>query len=283
MSIARFFEGVLGAKLRNVRWSWGATDPTGRVFLRVWDDQVVNDEQGRYILVARNPTPSSKPGSRERHEHIAALRAGAEGFGVVCHAVDPQARPRTIEAFKKDILFRLGPLRDTEDGILALVVDEVNTTELATGRATPTSITPDTEAVGRDLSVDETTRQALVQARLGQGRFRADVLRAWDGQCAVTGSGVLAAIRASHIRPWRHSTNEQRLDPDNGLPLVANLDALFDAGMITFDAGGKLLVSPVMSPGESELFGLQGLALRRPPSSAAREYLAYHRATIFLD
>lgn len=50
-------------------------------------------------------------------------------------------------------------------------------------------------------------------------------------------------LRASHAKPWRHCSDSERLDPDNGLPLVATLDALFDAGLITFDAGGCMEIS----------------------------------------
>lgn len=66
------------------------------------------------------------------------------------------------------------------------------------------------------------------------------------------------------------------------MPLIADLDALFGAGLISFDANGALLVSSVMSPRESELLGLKDQSLRRAPSSSTRDYLAYHRAKIFL-
>jgi hypothetical protein len=283
MSISKFFENVLEARFTNVRWSWGSTDPAGRVFLRVWDDQIRSEADGRYALVARNRAPSSKPGSTERHKHIASLRAGAEGFGVICTATDPQATPRSIARFRKDIVLRFGELRDLDDGIFARIVEELPATALVTGRATPHSIPTDTERIRNEPTLDETTREALVQARIGQGRFRTEVLGLWDQRCAVTGSRLVAAIRASHIQPWRHSTNEQRLDPENGLPLVANLDALFDAGLISFDAGGALLMSPVMSRQEIELFDLEDKRLRRPPSRVTQQYLGYHRDNILLQ
>lgn len=51
---------------------------------------------------------------------------------------------------------------------------------------------------------------------------------------------------ASHIRPWRHSSNEQRLDPENGLMLTPNIDHLFDRGFITFSGRGSLEYSPAV-------------------------------------
>lgn len=61
--------------------------------------------------------------------------------------------------------------------------------------------------------------------------------------CAVSGSTVLDAIRASHNKPWRNANDNERLDPFNGLPLIASFDALFDVGLIAFDENGCLLVS----------------------------------------
>ena len=74
---------------------------------------------------------------------------------------------------------------------------------------------------------------------LGKVPSDVQVLKIWGNRCCVTGSTTLDAIRASHIKPWRRSSNQERLDPYNGLPLVATLDALFDAGMflgITLEA-----------------------------------------------
>ena len=77
-----------------------------------------------------------------------------------------------------------------------------------------------------------TTRKAPVKARKGQGVFRTQVLQRWGNACAVTGSVILDAIRASHIKPWRQSTDAERLDPANGLPLIASLDVSFDSAPI---------------------------------------------------
>lgn len=116
-----------------------------------------------------------------------------------------------------------------------------------------------------------------MSARIGQGAFRTAVLARWEGSCAVTGCATREAIRASHIKPWRMATNEERLDPANGLPLVATLDALFDAGLITFGDEGSLLVSGRLRSEDRDMLGLNGLCLRRHPDPATRAYLAMHR------
>lgn len=123
----------------------------------------------------------------------------------------------------------------------------------------------------------ETTRKALVNARLGQGQFRTDVLAKWNNACAVSGVATLAALRASHIRPWSAcKSNKERLDAYNGIPLVASLDALFDKYLISFDKNGKMLVSPSVPAPDRPKLGVGG-RLRLPLHKDAAEYMAQHR------
>src|SRR5271169_3328171 len=105
-----------------------------------------------------------------------------------------------------------------------------------------TNILAEVDRIRRTIR-NKTTRQALVDARLGQGRFRADVGKRWGNKCAVTACGVSQMLRASHIKPWSDCNNRERLDPSNGLLLVAHFDALFDSGLISFKNEGSMLVS----------------------------------------
>ena len=154
----------------------------------------------------------------------------------------------------------------------------------AVGKITRESeLLDDLDAINRDPGHTPTTKQALINARIGQGQFRTALLSAWESRCAVTGATTLNAIRASHIKPWRLSSNSEKLDSANGLPLIANLDALFDSGLITFSDDGALLVSPCMPEDEKAIFGLHGLRLRKPPSERTAAYLDFHRSHLFLD
>jgi hypothetical protein len=139
------------------------------------------------------------------------------------------------------------------------------------------TLVEDLNAINHETTVDPTTKKALVDARLGQGKFRTDVLQLWDDRCSVTGSTIKAAIRVSHIKPWRESSDAERLDPSNGLPLIASLDALFDAGLISFDSSGLMIVSPEMSAKERKVFGIERKSLRRRPTEGMAAYLAIHR------
>ena len=84
-----------------------------------------------------------------------------------------------------------------------------------------------------------TERDALIRSRIGQGRFRYDLLEMWEGRCCITGLDIDALLRASHIKPWRDSNNAERLDPYNGLLLSPGYDAAFDKGLITLRLMGE--------------------------------------------
>ena len=74
-------------------------------------------------------------------------------------------------------------------------------------------------------------------------------MRRWEGRCALTGVSIGAVLRASHMKPWVEATDEERLDPENGLLLAANADALFDRYLISFtqtERCGGMTVSPMM-------------------------------------
>ncbi len=83
---------------------------------------------------------------------------------------------------------------------------------------------------------DVTIRQTLALARVGQGLFRAEVIKLWGrGEvCALTGIAVPELLIASHIKPWCESTDEERLSPANGLLLATHVDKLFDRHLISF-------------------------------------------------
>lgn len=142
---------------------------------------------------------------------------------------------------------------------------------------------PDATTVASDLSeltvrrdIGKTTRKQLVDARLGQGKFRLDLEHLWGGACAVSGCTLSAALRASHIKAWSRSTDFERLDGQNGLLLTADLDALFDRGLISFGDDGQMIVSAQVTKAARRLFRLPR-PLRSVPSPRQRRFLAHHR------
>lgn len=133
-----------------------------------------------------------------------------------------------------------------------------------------------------DLSIlPDTERETIVRARVGQGLFREYLLELWGG-CAVTGIEQADLLRASHIKPWRSSTNVERLNRHNGLLLLPQYDHLFDRGYITFDESGRLEPSPAIVTLPPDRLGIEMDARLRHVFEEQVPYLEYHRKEVFL-
>ncbi len=66
-----------------------------------------------------------------------------------------------------------------------------------------------------------------------------------ERRCRVTLVENPLHLIASHCKPWRDATDEERLDGENGLLLTPSIDHLFDRGFIGFENSGEVLISPV--------------------------------------
>lgn len=138
-------------------------------------------------------------------------------------------------------------------------------------------INADIKQVMSDNTLSETEKTILVNTRMGQGQFRAKLIHMWGG-CAVTGYRNTQMLLASHIKPWRDSNNEERLDKFNGLLLLANLDKAFDIGFISFDDDGKVMISSHLE--DPSVIGLrEDMSFNLYPEH--KSYLGYHRAELF--
>lgn len=95
-----------------------------------------------------------------------------------------------------------------------------------------------------NLPITDTEKERMVKARIGQGKFK-KLLIERECKCALCGVTDPRVLIASHIKPWSVSTNEERLDKNNGL-LRPNHDALFDKHLISFDVHGKIVISQTL-------------------------------------
>lgn len=107
------------------------------------------------------------------------------------------------------------------------------------------SLLSDLHEIEAFVAVPETQRIQLSRARVGQGLFRKQVMLL-DPRCRVTGVDDPRLLIASHIKPWRDSSNEERLNGNNGIMLSPHIDALFDAHLISFEDDGGMLVHPTL-------------------------------------
>jgi hypothetical protein len=124
--------------------------------------------------------------------------------------------------------------------------------------------------------LDVRRRAQLVQARVGQGIFRAAVLER-EPACRLTGVVLPSCLVASHIKPWAVCAEGEHLDGANGLMLAPHVDHLFDTGMISFEANGDLVLAPSLDRQILQAWRIDAGANVGPFAPDQARYLAYHR------
>jgi hypothetical protein len=232
--------------------------------------------------------------------------------------LDPPVRPKLLFDTLEPLLpKRLSPLTRNGDGsqkaYLARIPPEVfdvivggsfySHEALARGGSNSLSFEVVTELledaveqrIQADLTLDDTVKKSVIQARRGQGRFRTNV-EAVERSCRLTGITNPALLIASHIKPWRLcEAAQERLDGMNGLLLTPDADLLFDRGFISFEDDGQVMVSPRVDHEDLRRLGLGQLtwepfgvgeapATWRAGAFAAGQqgYMAFHRKDVFV-
>jgi putative restriction endonuclease len=128
----------------------------------------------------------------------------------------------------------------------------------------------------KEMPIPDTEKEQLIKARRGQGKFRAN-LELVETKCRLTGVNFKPLLVASHIKPWKDSTNEEKLDGNNGLLLSPHVDKLFDKGYISFSDDGEVLCN---NDEIKEIMKAWGLDITRPLgtfNNNQKIYLNYHR------
>ena len=79
-----------------------------------------------------------------------------------------------------------------------------------------------------------------VADRIGQGTFRARLLAAYDGRCAITEEHAVPVLDAAHIQPYLGPASNH---VQNGLLMRTDLHRLYDGGYLTVTPDLRLEVS----------------------------------------
>lgn len=132
---------------------------------------------------------------------------------------------------------------------------------------------------------ERTETEKFSTIRTAQSTYRKNVLSFWHEQCAVTGVDNTGWLIASHIKPWRESTDEERLDPHNSLLLTPNFDKLFDRGVISFSSSnGKIILpehqSRTMWNNLNRMHVDDNICLKEVPDGVGK-FLDYHTQFIY--
>ena len=132
--------------------------------------------------------------------------------------------------------------------------------------------------------------QAADKRRVGQVFFRNAVLSAYDNRCCISGMVVPELLVARHIKPWKVSSSQERLDPHNGLCLNGLYDMAFVKGYITVNNDFEVVVASGLKNDlalddytKKEIVQCEGIKLFSPKKfRPGNVYLEYHRDMVFL-
>ncbi len=185
--------------------------------------------------------------------------------------------------------------------LLALTLADLVGSEVAALARSETIAEPDTDSatpnpeqslweehlrqrIESDPALTTTEKESIVLARRGQGLFRQRVQQI-ESRCRITGVDRPEHLRASHCKPWRDASNEERLDGENGLLLTPSINHLFDRGFISFKGNGDLLVSPVAHRPSLERMGVATSHATNVGTFTHNQlaFLEFHRDKVFLQ
>ena len=128
--------------------------------------------------------------------------------------------------------------------------------------------------------VAEMESEVKLTMRKGQEKFRKDLLPLWENKCALCDIELPILLKASYSKPWKDSTQSERIDPYNGILLCCNHDALYTQGYIAFDGRGRLHISSSILEDDYVTYNIN------PKKKIARTeenkpYFKWHKRNIF--
>jgi hypothetical protein len=164
---------------------------------------------------------------------------------------------------------------ELKDGLFTLKGFPPNA-NLSTSEASSPTYQQISEFKPHDINDARQWIETAIVRRQGQGRFRAELLDAYGGKCAITGFEVTATLEAAHIVPYR---GKETNIAQNGLLLRADIHTLFDLGLLSINEKTMtVIISPVLY--KSSYAALQGAFIHLPTDKAkhpSKNAIAEHR------
>lgn len=234
------------------------------------------NDNGFEHVVASDASGVTLASARHANRALVGLDSGA--YHVRFQTVSPSLLPELLRSFPATLAVDAFQVA-TEADLAALLRRAASLS-----RALPSQAANDfQQAVAAELAelpagIAGTEVERMVRQRVGQNKFRDAMLDYWGGACAVTGVAIPEVLRASHAKPWAEcGTDAERLDVFNGFLLSANLDALFDRFLISFDEQGVLLIAPALAGIDLQPLGISHGMTLRWINSLHEPYLQSHR------
>lgn len=239
------------------------------------------NDNGFEHVVASDASGVTLASARHTNRALVGLEGGA--YHVRFQTASPSLLQELLRSFPATLA--ADAFQVTTEAVLAALLRRA----ASLSRALPSQAANDyQQAVAAELAelpagIAGTEVERMVRQRVGQNKFRDAMMDYWGGACAVTGVAMPQVLRASHAKPWAEcATDAERLDVFNGFLLSANLDALFDRFLISFDEQGVLVLAPALERVDLQPLGISPGMKLRWINALHQPYLAEHRARVCL-
>jgi putative restriction endonuclease len=83
-----------------------------------------------------------------------------------------------------------------------------------------------------------------INLRKGQGKFKGEILKAYNNMCCVSGETCPELLEAAHLQKYLN-TNSNHIQ--NGILLRVDLHRLYDNGLLYIDGNFNIHVSPILN------------------------------------
>lgn len=128
-----------------------------------------------------------------------------------------------------------------------------------------------------------TEKSVISKARIGQDKFKRALIKEVGKMCPITKIDNPKLLIAGHIKPWSHSSDEEKLNPKNGILLSPLFDKLFDmrVGLITFTPDKRIRLSKKLKKNADRIGVVNGQIINNLKINGREDFLQYHEEFIF--
>lgn len=131
----------------------------------------------------------------------------------------------------------------------------------------------------REIKKVSKYKKRVVDVRTGQQEIKEQLLYLYE-ECCICGIENPNLLIASHIKPLKDCSLEESYDINNGLLLCKIHDGLFDAGLISFDDNGQILISRKLKFKDRKIIGIDKIQ-KIDLIDGNINYIRWHRENVF--
>ena len=191
------------------------------------------------------------------------------GGGTVCRLFEERSLPELDLAFEFDLAL------ENFKGLLFQCVPSSWDRTIRASQEAVEEASDDSSFDPKDLTDAKQKVFTEIARRQGQPKFRRELLEAYNGRCAISGTSVADVLEAAHIVSYNGPKTNH---PTNGLLLRSDLHTLFDLKLITVDPSDyRICVSEILKTTQYWIYNGKLLTLPTAPRPKPNaKYLSVH-------